>query len=59
MSENDIDLTKDNQQNDRRLRTRITNRASLISPRLNFPIAFNRLINPSYLTLVRRCLWHF
>ena len=49
MSENDIDLTKDNQQNDRRLRTRITNRASLISPRLNSPITFNRLINPSSL----------
>ena len=49
MSENDIDLTKDNQQNDRRLRTRITNRASLISPRLNSPITFNRLNNPSSL----------
>ena len=49
MSENDIDLLKDNQQNDRRLRTRITNRASLISPRLNSPITFNRLINPSSL----------
>ena len=47
MSENEIDLTKDTQQNDRRLRTRITNRACLISPRLNFPIAFNRLNNPS------------
>ena len=49
MSENDIDLLKDNQQNDRRLRTRITNRASLISPRLNSPITFNSLINPSSL----------
>ena len=49
MSENDIDLLKDNQQNDRRLRTRITNRASLISPRLNSPITFNRLNNPSSL----------
>ena len=49
MSENEIDLTKDTQQNDRRLRTRITNRASLISPRLNSPIAFNRLNNPSSL----------
>ena len=47
MSENEIDLTRDTQQNDRRLRTRITNRACLISPRLNFPIAFNRLNNPS------------
>ena len=44
MSENDIDLTKDNQQNDRRLRTRITNRASLISPRLNSPITLIDLI---------------
>ena len=49
MSENEIDLTKDTQQNDRRLSTRITNRASLISPRSNSPIAFNRLNNPSSL----------
>ena len=54
MSENDIDLLKDNQQNDSRLRTRITNRASLISPRLNSPITFNRLNNPSSILCLRQ-----